>query len=455
MESSTQKHEAQARLSAQPPNAHATSPRPSHDTTRNIPPTDRSDDKTGVYDHSSELESQSTAEPVDAKHDTREITDEIEDAVVGDTEERLSEKLCRVRCTTWWLAGALLIAVPLIVFATIFTKVNISGIRIIGLAIWFEIVWTAGWIIHFSLHILDKGWTKFCATGLQTWAELINRTSSSQLGLVLSAIAWGSSCIICRYGDGNCEAKWLTTFRKVLLATIPAAAIFLLKDILLQIVINLQVSRMFNARKVLLYRQREALGLFSEIVINEQKRRPPPHWLHRLRDHWNNRDKGFFIRKRSPITDPFWLKWRRYTDVSGRDDEFDTDEQTFVNLMRDEFRGSIDISLRVENGNIEGGLNEKFLEQKLEELYSNKANKFAKDRPLQAKEIMRILDKDGNDEITPEEWVEALVETTMAYRDISKSAGGIRCAAKSVDAVISCLLLCIVAILYGTSSLTS
>jgi hypothetical protein len=68
---------------------------------------------------------------------------------------------------------------------------------------------------------------------------------------------------------------------------------------------------------------------------------------------------------------------------------------------------------------------------------------------LIAKDMLKILDKDGNRKIGLEEAVEAVVETMMAYRDVCNSSKGIYRAAKSVDVIISCLLLCIVGILYG------
>jgi hypothetical protein len=70
-------------------------------------------------------------------------------------------------------------------------------------------------------------------------------------------------------------------------------------------------------------------------------------------------------------------------------------------------------------------------------------------KPLTAKEMLKILDKDGNRKIGLEECVEAIVEIMMAFRDLSKSARGVYRAAKSVEVIISCLLLGIVAILYG------
>jgi hypothetical protein len=69
--------------------------------------------------------------------------------------------------------------------------------------------------------------------------------------------------------------------------------------------------------------------------------------------------------------------------------------------------------------------------------------------PITTKEMLKMLDKDGNDKIELEEWVEANVEAIMVVRDVEKSAKGIYRTAKSVDMIIPCLLLCIVVISYG------
>jgi uncharacterized membrane protein len=101
--------------------------------------TSQMNEKTGVHVHSSELELQPTTQEGSTKDEIQTSAVETEDKAP----ERLSQKLARVRASTWWFVGALLIAIPVSIFATVFSTINISGIKITGVIIRSEILWTA------------------------------------------------------------------------------------------------------------------------------------------------------------------------------------------------------------------------------------------------------------------------------------------------------------------------
>jgi hypothetical protein len=79
----------------------------------------------------------------------------------------------------WWLAGALLIAIPSSIFATVFSTVNISGVEVKGLIIWLEVIWVAGWLIHLSLWFIGRGWARFYFPGLEAWEGYFLNTAMS------------------------------------------------------------------------------------------------------------------------------------------------------------------------------------------------------------------------------------------------------------------------------------
>jgi hypothetical protein len=181
--------------------------------------TSRVNEKTGVYEHSNELESQSTTEDGINKEEAHELEAEPSE----DSPERPGDKLARVRSSTWWFVGALLIAIPMSIFATVLSTVNISGIRVTGVIIWLEITWTAGWLIYFLVRLVGKTWEGFSVKhGLEAWDEILSDTSISQLWFFLSLAAWGSSWIMCHFTNGNCNVHWIRMLRKVLLATLRA-----------------------------------------------------------------------------------------------------------------------------------------------------------------------------------------------------------------------------------------
>jgi hypothetical protein len=148
-----------------------------------VPPaTSHLNEKTGVYDHSSELESQSESQDAtigSMKDEPQTSVEEIEDTDEGESPERLSQIIPRVRLWVWWLAGALLIAIPSSMFATVFSTVNISGVEVKGLIIWLEVIWVAGWLIHLSLWFIGRGWARFCRPGLEAWEGYFLNTAMS------------------------------------------------------------------------------------------------------------------------------------------------------------------------------------------------------------------------------------------------------------------------------------
>jgi hypothetical protein len=138
----------------------------------------------------------------------------------------------------------------------------------------------------------------------------------------------------------------------------------------------------------------------------------------------------------------------RYELGEGRNEDF---ELSFVGQLRDRCRTYYEVMLKDKHGSIRKNVNEQFFQKKLNVPRIKKMNKYSYmgGMPLTAKEMLKMMDKDRDGSIDLEELVEAYFETVMAVRDINKSFNGIRRVAKSVDVIISCLLLCIVAILYG------
>jgi hypothetical protein len=458
MDSSRQDHQNMQPQIVQQRTANESSPRPSTGTSSTPSATSHSNEKTGVYDHSSELESQPAIHSVSSEVEVPPATDET-----NETPQRLSQIISRVCFSTWWLIGAILIAIPLSLFATVLKTANIDGIRVMGIVIWLEIIWTAGWFIHLSVWLIGKGWQRLCQHGLDDWDDLFITTATSQLSFVLALVAWGSCSIMCSSSHGTCNVHWFHMLRKVLLATIPATGLFLIKDFLLEVIIVRQAARMFEVKRNLVLRHARAFRLILSMIesmVQDMVQEEEPQktylqmaklWLQNAKDLWCHVNSEIFLRKRSPAAEDYHSLEPRYILGDGRDEDFDMGNKTFADRMRDEYREMYEILLYDHEGNIQEHVSEEFFREKLNIPHTKKINNssFMGGTPLTAKEMLAMLDKDGDNKIRLGEWVEAHVETMMAVRDVHKSVIGITRAAKSVDVVISCLLLCVVAILYG------
>jgi hypothetical protein len=460
--------------------------RSSSEISRPSSATNHLNEKAGAYEHSSELESQKTTEDAGIEEEILQCMIEL-----GRAPERFGQKISRVRLSTWWLIGALLIAIPLSIFATILRSINVSGIKVMGIIVWVAIIWTAGWSLHLLIGIFGEGWEQLCQHGLKDWEYLFLDTVTSQLAFFLALVAWGSSPIVCSVGEGICDVHWLHMLRKVLLATIPATGIFLFKDLFLEVIIIRQASRMYDLRKDVILRHFKAFSLIAGIFMKD-----PPERHHReafgliagmfMEDiskqthcktvrlcfkkiislsfivemrHWftkapvlsYNGGGGIFLRQRLLSRNDHTHAFERYLAGEGKDADFDVDNKTFVDQLWEHCTKGYRMLFADEKANIKEHIDEAFFEKGLEILHVRKMNNSSKwgGVYLTARDMMKIFDKDGDDEIRLEEWVDANVETIMALRDVNKGVRGIKGAARSVDVVLSCLMLCVTAILYG------
>ena len=128
---------------------------------------------------------------------------------------------------------------------------------------------------------------------------------------------------------------------------------------------------------------------------------------------------------------------KRYVQGKGSDKEFDLDGKPFPDIFVEHYLH---------------GENMSFTEAFLQEKINEEAGKTFNNAPdFTAAEIMKMMDKDDSGEITTDEVANFLKELVMAMRDIAKSVNGMKRAARSANAVVSFLLLFVVAIIYGTS----
>ena len=128
---------------------------------------------------------------------------------------------------------------------------------------------------------------------------------------------------------------------------------------------------------------------------------------------------------------------KRYVQGKGSDKEFDLDGKPFPDIFVEHYLHGENMSFT-----------EAFLQEKINEEAGKTINNAL---DFTAAEIMKMMDKDDSGEITTDEVADFLKELVMAMRDIAKSVNGMKRAARSANAVVSFLLLFVVAIIYGTS----
>lgn len=241
------------------------------------------------FEHQSVLESQKGHGEVTVEAENPSEPKEEEEEV----HESIAAKVARLRESTWWLLGAVAIGIPLTVLAAAFPTVNVGGLHPGNFLIWLEIIWTAAWILRFCIGLTAQFWGSICdkQARWKLWGDLLDNTKWTQLCLALSLVSWGSAFLMCHIEPGVCGARGLTILRKVLLASIPTAAIFLLEDIMMETIVNLQVERMAKARRLdHVMRQSAAMTMLIQIMIENAAEeagspKPKPTPLQRIRTY--------------------------------------------------------------------------------------------------------------------------------------------------------------------------
>jgi hypothetical protein len=113
---------------------------------------------------------------------------------------------------------------------------------------------------------------------------------------------------MCRFSDGTCNAHWLSILQKVLLATISATGIFLVKDLLLEVIIIRQTSRMFDTRKDVILRQHNAFDLPVSMFVDEPKEvqfKKLKVWLQHLKPFFHVEKACMFLKGKAPAANDF------------------------------------------------------------------------------------------------------------------------------------------------------
>lgn len=304
-----------------------------------------------------------------------------------------------------------------------------GGIRTTGFLVWIDILLTSAWILSSYHFYIGKVWFWICQLdeNVKPWEGFINKTMRTQVCFAMFLVTWGSSSIMCRISGSTCNEQWLTILRKVLLASIPAASIFCAEDILMEIIITSQATRMGKERHLnTMMRRRDAMSLISQIYLELQEKedasQEPPVYssstggqdsryrslASRLLSTMGKLFGALFLRD-PPDPSNEWEHFKRYVRGKGSDKEFDRDGKPFPEIY-------VEQQLHRETRRFTNA----FLQAKIDEGAVKEANELF-DESFTAAEIMKMMDKDGDGEITKNEVADCLKELMMAMRDIGKS----------------------------------
>lgn len=146
----------------------------------------------------------------------------------------------------------LLLAIPIIVLNSIEQRVPVGPVRLIGLFIWLELVWLTLWGSNFAAGAIPpvfRLFSGFLSRDTQKYSDFLRALETPITLLIWSACAYGSVALLYRFPyDPDAESLpalaaipwnakgsiWTETMKRVFLATIPVAAVYLVEKIIVQ-----------------------------------------------------------------------------------------------------------------------------------------------------------------------------------------------------------------------------
>jgi hypothetical protein len=296
---------------------------------------------------------------------------------------------------------------------------------------------------------------------MRPWDAFFNNIMRTQVWFAMSLVAWGNSSVMCRISSSTCNEHWIIVLRKVLLATIPAAATFYAEDIIMEIIITFQAAGMGKERHLNeIMRRRNAMFFILSIYLEDKDKKAasqePP--VNSPPVGGQGSRYQFFASRLTSITGKFfgtlylrdppdpnneYEQGKRYVQGKGNDKEFDRSGKPLTEIIVGQWLDGESVSLT-----------EVFRPEKLDEGAGKNFNSKLEiiDKGFTAEEIMTMVDTDDSGDVTTDEVTDFLKELVMAMRDIAKSVNGMKCTARSANAVVCFLLLFVVTIIYGMSS---
>jgi hypothetical protein len=148
---------------------------------------------------------------------------------------------------------SVLLAIPLIVFATVAKDARAGGVRLLGLFIWLQVMWWCLWVSKLLAQTLPYVFQFFCrfVTSSTRKYRLIIHALELPLSLLFWVIiCWATTPLITVFDKPPPKKSfhWVDVFRRVLLASIMVACVFLVEKLIIQLITINYHRRQFNFR---------------------------------------------------------------------------------------------------------------------------------------------------------------------------------------------------------------
>jgi hypothetical protein len=150
---------------------------------------------------------------------------------------------------------AVLLAIPLIVFATVAKNERAGGVRILGIFIWLQVIWWAFWLtkaIAAAMPLLFMFLVGFVSSGTRKYQLVIKAMEIPIAFMLWTIVSYFTVPVITVFDNfdskNNPRPQWVHNFQRFLLASMAVAALFIAQKLIVQLISVNYHRRQFNAR---------------------------------------------------------------------------------------------------------------------------------------------------------------------------------------------------------------
>ena len=163
------------------------------------------------------------------------------------------------RYALYILPVAMLLAIPLVLTATVYTNTTIGDIRLLGLFIWIEMCWVLLWaskLLALAVPTIFQATCGVISTGIRKYTTVLMALEIPLSLFIWTCATYGSSHVICDFDPKHCkdisnplnDNHWLYDLQRAFLAGIVVTAIFLGEKTIVQLISIDYHRKQFDAK---------------------------------------------------------------------------------------------------------------------------------------------------------------------------------------------------------------
>ncbi|KAK5113370.1 hypothetical protein LTR62_003470 [Meristemomyces frigidus] len=361
------------------------------------------------------------------------------------------------RYALYILPVAALLAIPLVLTATIYKHSHAQGIRLLGLFIWLEVIWVALWLCKLVASAAPVVFQAICgviSTGIRKYSLVLTAVEIPISLFLWSIVAFSTTNIINVFNKGVWAGTWLETLSTVFKALIIVAAIFLAEKTFVQLV-SINYHRKQYDQKI-----KESKRLIRMLdILYDASRAIFPEYCREFEEEDATIQGNTLTEMRHQLAQA-GIKTKVFDDMGRVRDKVIGAFGAMASDITGKQVGAATSAHSIVLEALETEVASKAIARRIwlsfvgeghEVLYQHDLTQvLGRPRAEMAEEMFHILDRDGNGDVSLEEMTTLLVDVAQERKDRAASMHDISQAIAVLDRLLSLFVVVLIGIIYAS-----